>query len=383
MSSATAAGANVTPSMSEFMRTGDSRIQRVRELVSPRQLLKEFPVTSEVAQLVSGTRAAIRAMIHDHGHAERLLVIVGPCSIHDPEAALQYAQWLSSLRDMFADTLLLIMRVYFEKPRTQYGWKGLINDPCMDETFRSNHGLRVARRLLLDINSLGVPTATEFLDPITLPYMADLISWGVIGARTVESQVHRELASGLSCPVGFKNGTEGNVGVAINAVLSASRPQSFLSVTESGAAAIVSTVGNPDGHIVLRGGAQPNYHPECVASAVNGLRSLGLAEKVIIDCSHGNCQRDHRRQLLVAEEVAHQIRDGSRYLLGLMAESNLVEGRQFCVPGKPLVFGQSVTDPCIGLDTTTKLLDAVALAQRFASRHSIDDSHSLTTSVRR
>jgi 3-deoxy-7-phosphoheptulonate synthase len=351
----------------QVLNTADSGIHKIRKLVRPRQLLKEFPITAEIAQLVSQTRSTIHNMIHDHGPAKRLLVIVGPCSIHDPEAALQYAQWLAPLNDVFSSTLLLVMRVYFEKPRTQSGWKGFINDPCMDGTFRINHGLRLARQLLLDINRLGIPTATEFLDPITPPYIADLISWGAIGARTVESQVHRELASGLACPIGFKNGTEGNVAAAINAVLFAKRPQSYLSITTTGAAAVVSTTGNPDCHIVLRGGVEPNYEAQCVASAVNGLRSFGLSEKILVDCSHANCQRESGRQLLVAEEAARQIRDGSRHLLGIMAESNLVEGRQLCVPGKPLVFGQSVTDPCMGLDTTAMLLKTIAQAQLFAS----------------
>ena len=348
-----------------------SRVLQARTLVRPAQVLKELPATDEVARLVRQTRHAIHEALHEQGPAKRLLVVVGPCSIHDPDAAIRYARWLSSRCDVFSSALLLVMRVHCEKPRTQCGWKGLINDPYMDGTFQINDGLRLARRLLLDINHLGIPTATEFLDPVTPPYVADLVSWGVIGARTVESQIHRELASGLSCPIGFKNSTEGNVAVAINAVLSASHPHSFLSVTKTGAAAIVSTTGNSDCHIILRGGLEPNYQAEHVVSAAEDLRSFGLPEKVIIDCSHANCQRDHNRQLLVAEEVARQIRSGSRNLLGIMVESNLVEGRQFYTPGRPLIFGQSVTDPCIGLDATAMLLQTLAHAQVSAAAHNM------------
>jgi 3-deoxy-7-phosphoheptulonate synthase len=336
-------------------RTDDVRIRELQEITLPVDLIREAPVPDEVLDLVSETRAAIGRILA--GEDLRLLVVIGPCSIHDTAAAVEYARAIQEFSRQMREWMLIVMRVYFEKPRTRCGWKGLINDPYLNGTCQINEGLRLARRLLLEINSLGVPTATEFLDPITPQYIGDLISWAAIGARTTESQVHRELASGLSCPVGFKNSTSGDTQVAVNAVVAASRPQQFLGITKSGKAAIVSTTGNKDCHIILRGGPRPNYDEASVRNVAAHLVAEGLPPRLMVDCSHGNCAGDYRRQLVVAQEVARQRRAGIDHVCGLMAESNLLSGRQAMVIGRPLVPGLSLTDACLGLDETARLLD--------------------------
>jgi 3-deoxy-7-phosphoheptulonate synthase len=344
-------------------RIDDVRIHNVQAITMPIDLLQEVPLSGVVADFVCGMRAGISGILA--GEDPRLLVVIGPCSIHDVDATLQYARWLRSMSSRLEESLLIVMRVYFEKPRTRGGWKGLINDPQVDGTFHIDHGLKLARKLLLEINGMGVPTATEFVDPITPQYIGDLITWAAIGARTTESQVHRELASGLSCPVGFKNGTTGDIRVAVNAVVAASRPHHFLGVTKSGKAAIVSTVGNRDCHVVLRGGATPNYDAASVAAAATLLAAEGACPRVMVDCSHGNCGGDYRRQLLVAQDVARQRRDGDRHICGVMVESNLIAGNQPFIPGCALVPGLSITDPCLGLEDTATLLGDLAVgAQR-------------------
>jgi 3-deoxy-7-phosphoheptulonate synthase len=336
----------------------DCRIRAMRELDTPLALLFELPIARPVAELVRSTRRNITAIL---AAAEpRLLAVVGPCSVHDVPAALEYARWIARARATFGDQLEIVMRVYFEKPRTRNGWKGMINDPHLDGTFQMSEGLRIARRLLLDINAMGVPTATEFVDPITPQYLGDLISWAAIGARTAESQVHRELASGLSCPVGFKNSTSGDVSIAINAVVAASRAHSFMGVNKRGRPAIVSTTGNADCHVILRGGARPNFDEASVAAASAGLARERVCPRVMIDCSHGNCEGDYRRQLEVATEVARQRSAGSDRILGIMVESNILEGRQVVVAGRAPVGGLSVTDPCLGLADTALLLGRLA-----------------------
>jgi len=295
-----------------------------------------------------------------HGRDKRLLLIIGPCSIHDPEAALEYARKLLPLRKKYEKELLIVMRVYFEKPRTTVGWKGLINDPHLDGTFDINFGLRQARRLLLALNDMGMPASTEFLDMITPQYYADLIAWGAIGARTTESQVHRELASGLSCPVGFKNGTDGNLKIAIDAIGAASHPHHFLSVTKAGHSAIVHTAGNADCHVILRGGKEPNYDSDHVKAAAEQLTKAGVTPKLMVDCSHANSRKDYTRQMEVAQDVAQQLRAGENNIMGLMVESHLVAGRQ----DKPEVYGQSITDACIGWDATEEMLALLAEANR-------------------
>jgi 3-deoxy-7-phosphoheptulonate synthase len=314
--------------------------------------------------VVYNTRAAVGNALE--GTDPRLVVIVGPCSIHDPAAAIEYAERLAPLAERYAGQLLMVMRTYFEKPRTSVGWKGLINDPDLDESFRINKGLRLARRLLLDINDLGLPTASEFLDTQIPQHIADLISWVAIGARTTESQVHRELASGLSMPVGFKNSTDGNTQTAVDAVLSARSPHLFPSVTKQGVSAIFETTGNDMCHVILRGGTRtgPNFDAEMVTEATGRLRAKGLRESVMIDCSHGNSQKDHRRQTEVAAAVARQVAGGSSRIFGVMLESHLVEGRQDYAPGRPAVYGQSITDACISLAQTEPLLEQLAMAQQ-------------------
>ena len=345
--------------------TDDIRIREIKELSPPAHIMRELPCTSDVAQTVHGARQAVHQILH--GADDRLVVVVGPCSIHDPEAGLEYARRLVSERERYHDTLEIIMRVYFEKPRTTVGWKGLINDPGLDGSFNINRGLRVARELLLEINQLGLPAGCEFLDMITPQYIADLVSWGAIGARTTESQVHRELASGLSCPVGFKNGTDGNIRIAIDAIKAASQPHHFLSVTKGGHSAIVSTAGNPDCHVILRGGKAPNYDAASVAEACQGLAAAGLPQRLMVDASHANSNKDYRRQPEVLDNVAEQMTAGAASLCGVMIESHLVAGRQDLVEGQPLVYGQSITDGCIDWDTTmqslARLSDAV-LARR-------------------
>ncbi|MFN8916816.1 MAG: 3-deoxy-7-phosphoheptulonate synthase, partial [Burkholderiales bacterium] len=303
------------------------------------------------------------------GQDPRLLVIIGPCSIHDPKAALEYAAKLKAQREQYKDQLEIVMRVYFEKPRTTVGWKGLINDPYMDNSFKINDGLRRARELLLNISDLGLPAGTEYLDMISPQYLADLVSWGAIGARTTESQVHRELASGLSCPVGFKNGTDGNIRIAVDAIKAARHPHHFLSVTKGGHSAIVSTAGNEDCHVILRGGKQPNYDAASVEAACQELAKSGLEPKLMIDFSHANSSKKHENQLLVAQDVAQQISAGEERIFGVMVESHLVAGRQDHTPGQPLNYGQSVTDACLGWDDSVRLLSI--LAEAVASREKL------------
>ncbi|MCF7520492.1 3-deoxy-7-phosphoheptulonate synthase AroG [Neisseria sp. ZJ106] len=344
--------------MNQAYQTDDVKIKEIKELLPPIAHLYELPITEQASGLVHQTRQEIADLVH--GKDNRLLVIIGPCSIHDTKAALEYAERLLPLRKKYEKELLIVMRVYFEKPRTTVGWKGLINDPHLDGTFDINYGLRKARELLLTLNNMGMPASTEFLDMITPQYYADLISWGAIGARTTESQVHRELASGLSCPVGFKNGTDGNLKIAIDAIGAASHPHHFLSVTKTGHSAIVHTSGNPDCHVILRGGKEPNYSSEHVQAAARQLSEAKQAAKLMIDFSHANSRKDYRRQMEVAADVAQQLRNGENSIMGVMVESHLVEGRQ----DKPETYGQSITDACIGWDTTEELLSLLAEANR-------------------
>ncbi|MCG6935705.1 MAG: 3-deoxy-7-phosphoheptulonate synthase AroG [Proteobacteria bacterium] len=341
-------------------KTDDLRISAMSEVVPPVQLHKDCPVTEPVSKLIFDTRTAIHNILQDRD--DRLLVIIGPCSVHDPKAAVEYAGRLQVLRKELSENLLVVMRVYFEKPRTTVGWKGLINDPFLDESCQINKGLNIARNLLLDINGMGMPAATEFLDLITPQYIADLISWGAIGARTTESQVHRELASGLSSPVGFKNGTDGTLRIAIDAVRAASQPHNFLSLTKAGHSAIFATTGNEDCHIILRGGNEPNYDAASVAEAVQQLQSAEVIDKLMIDCSHANSYKQFKRQIEVGRDVATQIASGNEHIMGVMIESNLVEGRQDNQPGRKLVYGQSITDACISWDDSEPLLRELARA---------------------
>jgi 3-deoxy-7-phosphoheptulonate synthase len=345
--------------INEF-NTDDLRIRQIQAVMSPCHVFKEYPLTQQAADIILQTRRAIHNILV--GEDDRLLVVIGPCSIHDPEAALEYARKLLVLKNELSRDLVIVMRVYFEKPRTTVGWKGLINDPDLDESFNINKGLGMARKLLLDINNLGMPAATEYLDLITPQYVSDLISWGAIGARTTESQVHRELASGLSCPVGFKNATDGTVKVAVDAVGAARRAHHFLSLTKEGNSAIFSTSGNEDSHIILRGGKAPNYDPVSVSAAASELEKAGLPQAIMVDFSHANCLRDYRRQKLVANDVAGQIAAGDRRIVGVMIESNLLAGQQKRVPGKPLVYGQSITDPCLGFEDSEQVLRELAQA---------------------
>ncbi|UXI04170.1 3-deoxy-7-phosphoheptulonate synthase AroG [Photobacterium sp. TY1-4] len=339
-------------------KTDDVRIREIKELLPPVAILEKYPATEVASETVFQARQAIHNILNDED--DRLLVIVGPCSIHDPKAALEYGERLKALREELKGELEVVMRVYFEKPRTTVGWKGLINDPYMDGSFQLNDGLRIGRKLLLDLTDMGVPTAGEFLDMITPQYMGDLISWGAIGARTTESQVHRELASGLSCPVGFKNGTDGNIKIATDAIGSASAPHHFLSVTKYGHSAIVSTAGNEDCHIILRGGKAPNYSAEHVTAITDQLEKAGLRQKVMIDFSHANSLKQFQRQMLVAEDVGEQIAGGNQAIFGVMIESHLVEGRQDIVDGQTATYGQSITDACIGWEDTAKVLRQLA-----------------------
>ena len=338
----------------------DLRIKEIKELLPPVALLEKFPATEKAAATVAASRQAIHKILKNED--DRLLVIIGPCSIHDVDAAKEYAARLLQLRQTLSGELEIVMRVYFEKPRTTVGWKGLINDPQMDGSFQINDGLRIARKLLLEINDTGLPAAGELLDMITPQYVADLMSWGAIGARTTESQVHRELASGLSCPVGFKNGTDGTIKVAIDAINAAGSPHCFLSVTKYGHSAIVETSGNGDCHIILRGGKEPNYSAEHVSAVKAGLEKAGLPPQVMIDFSHANSSKQFQRQRVVADDVAQQIRGGEKGIMGVMIESHLVEGNQSLESGEPLVYGKSVTDACIGWDDTDKVLRQLAAA---------------------
>jgi len=346
-----------------FRLTDDLRIDRLRPLIPPAILMEQYPITEAASTTVAeGREAATRIL---RGEDARLLVVVGPCSIHDVAAAREYGARLEAEADRLGEDLLVIMRVYFEKPRTTVGWKGLINDPRLDGSFAINEGLGLGRGLLLDLANMGLGAGCEFLDTITPQFIADLVTWGAIGARTTESQVHRELASGLSMPVGFKNGTAGDVQIAVDAVRAASHPHQFLSVTKQGLAAIVVTKGNDPCHVILRGGhRRPNYHAEDVEAAARALQRAGLPPRLMIDCSHGNSGKDHQRQPAVARDIAAQIADGSPHVFGVMLESHLVGGRQDPRPGQPLVYGQSITDACLAWEDTVPVLEELAKAVR-------------------
>jgi 3-deoxy-7-phosphoheptulonate synthase len=342
-------------------QTDDIRILEMKEVSAPAQVHAEFPLTEKASTTVFETREQIHNSLH--GKDDRLVIIVGPCSIHDTIAAHEYAKRLLEQRDKWASDLIIVMRVYFEKPRTTVGWKGLINDPNLDNSFEINKGLRLARELLVDLNSMGIPAGTEYLDLISPQYVADLVSWGAIGARTTESQVHRELASGLSCPVGFKNATDGGLQVAVDAIGSSSRPHHFLSVTKEGKSAIFSTAGNEDCHIILRGGGKTtNYDAKSINDACKDLQKAGLKERIMVDCSHANSNKEHKKQLEVGADLCQQISSGENRIFGIMIESHLVEGRQNIVDGKVETYGQSITDACIGWEDTETLLAQFASA---------------------
>ncbi len=353
-------------------QTDDQRIEDITVLPPPEHLIRFFPIRgTAVEQLIGQTRRNIHRILQ--GQDDRLLVVIGPCSIHDPAAALDYARRLQPLREQHRDTLEIVMRVYFEKPRTTVGWKGLINDPYLDGSFRIDEGLRIARQLLIEINRLGLPAGSEFLDVISPQYIGDLISWGAIGARTTESQVHRELASGLSAPIGFKNGTDGNIRIASDAILAAARGHHFLSVHKNGQVAIVQTKGNPDCHLILRGGKSPNYDAASVAAASAELQAAQIPARLMVDCSHANSSKQHQRQIEVAADIGGQIAAGSRSIMGVMVESHLKAGAQKFTPGKDSVqaleYGQSITDACIAWDDTQLLLQG--LAEAVAARRAL------------
>src|SRR5213083_672996 len=331
-------------------RTDDVRIEQGDELLAPMQVMRELPADDRAEEVTFEGRTAVHDILR--GADDRLLVVCGPCSIHDYDAALDYARRLKAERDRLQHDLAIVMRVYFEKPRTTVGWKGFINDPRLDETFDMNEGIRLARKLLLEINEIGVPCGTEFLDLLSPQYISDLIAWGAIGARTTESQTHRQLASGLSCPIGFKNGTDGSVRVAVDAVRAAAAPHAFMGMTKTGQAAIFETVGNEDCHVILRGGREPNYDAASVQAAAKELAGAGLAPHLMIDFSHANASKQYQRQLEVGANVAAQLAAGDERIVGVMVESHLNAGRQDLVPGKPLAHGISITDPCIGWDDT-------------------------------
>jgi len=343
-----------------IVKTEDLRIESISDVITPADLHRELPMTDRAANLVHRTRAEIHDILN--GTDDRLLVVVGPCSIHDPEAARDYAGRLATVRESLADRLLVVMRVYFEKPRTTVGWKGLINDPDLDGRFNINKGLRVARSLLLELNESGVPAGTEFLDVVTPQYVTDLVSWGAIGARTTESQVHRELASGLSCPVGFKNGTDGTVQIAVDAIRAARHPHVFLALTQEAHSAIFTTTGNEDTHIILRGGHTPNYDADAVAATCAALAKARLEESVMIDFSHANSRKQPQRQIEVCEDVAGQIAGGDKRIVGVMIESHIEAGRQDVAPGKPLEYGKSITDACVSFTDTERMLRELAQA---------------------
>jgi len=347
----------------EQVKTSDLHVVETCPLLAPVEVKAELPITNAIAKVVSDARARIRNILS--GSDRRLLVVVGPCSIHDVKAAREYAEKLAKFRDEVSDALEIVMRVYFEKPRTTIGWKGLINDPHLNGTFDINYGIRMARGLLLDVSKLGLPSATELLDPIVPQYLADLISWTAIGARTTESQTHREMSSGLSMPVGFKNGTDGSIDVAINALLSARQPHRFLGVNNDGRASIVTTTGNPDGHIVLRGGKQgPNYDHAHVEAIANRLRDRQLAPYLMIDCSHDNSGQDYKNQPIVLQDICEQVRDGQESIVGIMLESHLNRGKQPLKDLAKLEYGKSITDGCINFETTTEVLTDLANAVR-------------------
>ena len=361
-------------------RVDDLRIRDIKELSPPSHLLREFATSERASETVHGARRAIHGILH--GSDDRLLVVVGPCSIHDPAAARDYATRLAEQRRRLSDRLEIVMRVYFEKPRTIVGWKGLINDPDLDGSFNINKGLRIARELLLDINELGLPAGTEYLDMITPQYLADLVSWGAIGARTTESQVHRELASGLSCPVGFKNGTDGNLRIALEAVKAASQPHHFLSVTKGGHSAIVATGGNEDCHVILRGGKEPNYDAASVAAACREAEAVSLPCRLMIDASHGNSRKRPENQAGVVENLARQIAGGERRIFGMMIESHLVGGRQEHVAGQPLIYGQSITDGCAGWDESVDMLERLAEAVERRRSKAVQEETTLAVAAR-
>jgi len=350
------------------LRTRDLRVENIRPLLPPAILLEELPVSETASQTVSRGREEVSKILW--GDDDRLIVIVGPCSIHDPKAGMDYARRLRALADETAADLRLVMRVYFEKPRTTVGWKGLINDPHLDNSFAINEGLRLGRRFLLDLAELGLPAGCEFLDPITPQFISDLVTWGAIGARTTESQVHRELASACSMPVGFKNGTDGGVQIAIDALRAAAHPHRFLGVTEQGLAGIVATRGNPDCHVILRGGATgPNYDAMSVQKTLSALRDAGMPPRVMVDASHGNSEKDYKRQAQVVRDVAAQVAQGEMGIAGMMMESFLVDGRQDLRDPAALVYGQSITDACMGWDMTVPVLNELAAAVRARRRH--------------
>ncbi|MCH9699049.1 MAG: 3-deoxy-7-phosphoheptulonate synthase AroG [Gammaproteobacteria bacterium] len=344
--------------MTKLYSTDDLRIKDMMEVIPPVELHQSLPITDRASETTSSARHSIHQILHRQD--DRLLTIIGPCSIHDPKAAREYATRLMEMARPYRDQLVVIMRVYFEKPRTTVGWKGLINDPDLDESFDINKGLNIGRSLLLDLNNMGVPVATEYLDLITPQYFSDLVAWGAIGARTTESQVHRELASGLSCPVGFKNATDGSIKVAVDAISASQRSHHFLSVTKSGHSAIFATTGNDDCHIILRGGKQPNYQTHDIAEAVEVMESNGLNANIMVDCSHANSQKQYQKQLEVGQSMAQQISAGNDKIIGVMVESHLVAGRQDLQAGKILTYGQSITDACIGLDDSEEMLELLA-----------------------
>jgi 3-deoxy-7-phosphoheptulonate synthase len=347
----------------DITRIDDTRIGAVRPLISPALLLDELPVPPSVQSLVEQSRVDVANVLH--GRDDRLVIVVGPCSIHDHDQAIEYARLLKAKADALRDDLLIVMRVYFEKPRTTVGWKGYINDPRLDGSFRINEGLRRARELLLEISSLGLPTATEFLDLLSPQYIADLIAWGAIGARTTESQSHRQLASGMSCPIGFKNGTDGGVQIAADAIVAARASHAFMGMTKMGMAAIFETRGNDDAHVILRGGKKgPNYDAAGVEEACAALRKVGLREQVMIDCSHANSGKSHERQVEVAQDIERQLAGGDRRIIGVMVESHLEGGRQDLKPGVPLQRGVSITDACLGWAQTEPVLDGLVQAVR-------------------
>lgn len=347
--------------------TDDLRIASIKAVATPTEICEEIPVNEAATRTTYSARQAIHDILS--GKNDRLVVIAGPCSIHDPDAAIEYAARLKRVKDELQNDLLLIMRVYFEKPRTTVGWKGLINDPDLDESFQINKGLRLARQLLLELNNMGMPAGVEYLDIITPQYIADLVSWGAIGARTTESQVHREVASGLSCPVGFKNGTYGTTQMAIDAIRAASFSHHFLSLRKEGSSAIFTTTGNDDCHIILRGGKQPNYDAENINRVASELESAKLPARIMVDFSHANSEKKHKKQLDVGRNVALQIASGEQRIFGVMIESHLVEGAQTVIPGKELIYGQSITDACLGWEDSEILLRELAQAVR-DRRHS-------------
>ena len=338
----------------------DLRITGIREVPNPKSICEMYPATADAANLTFMTRQEIHNILH--GADDRLLVVIGPCSIHDPKAAMEYAERLLAMRQKYVSDLLVVMRVYFEKPRTTIGWKGLINDPSLDGTFNIASGLQTARKLLLDLNNIGMPAGTEYLDLMTPQYLADLISWGAIGARTTESQLHREMASGLSMPVGFKNGTDGNLRIAVDAIAAANHPHNFLTLTKAGNSAIFSTSGNNDCHLILRGGVEPNYDAKNVQEARKYLTNSRVLPNIMIDFSHANSRKEATRQINVCDDVSNQIRSGSDHIIGVMIESHLIEGRQDIIPDQLLTYGQSVTDACLGWGKSVDLLDSLASA---------------------